>query len=553
MLTSPESCQPSLFLSARRKCLLAVGLTIAAMLSPTLSVAAKLAVVTNRMPEAEQNAHYDFKIYASGGIAPYRWSVSGLAGSGLSASQAGVISGTPKNVRSYQLGVTVQDSSVPPLKAQGALLLTIYSEGFAGATGPSLFGLHTHNATSDWPPVSSATNPFGVVRMWDTNTSRYEVETSQGVFDWTNMDQYVRVAQANGVRVLYEVGQTPPWASSDPSDRLCRNIPGSCDAPADWDTFDDFMTAVVSRYTSTGVQVGCPGTQPQCHGVINIYELWNEPFNPAMWRPKQKKYNYDARQTMEGFVRMTQDAQRIIKRIDPNALVSSPSGAPAFMTQYWNAPGALTDFDQIAVHAYPMPSHPVPESMVYPTMIMRRLMTSNHVTSPLVNTEGSWGLFPPPSDSAQAAYAARYILLQVATQIKEMMWYLWSGLAPLWKSDVLTPAGVGYQQVAIWLLGTNLKSTGCLDSSGTFQPDIYKCTKLDGTYVVNLVRPNNYEGQAVWFVKTTRSGVDWTATSTYYVPQGFTHYRDLNGQIHHLGSQVTIGASPILLETKSIP
>ena len=137
--------------------------------------------------------------------------------------------------------------------------------------------------------------------------------------------------------------------------------------------------------------------------------------------------------------------------------------------------------------------------------------------------------------------------------MRKFMWYLWTGMAALWDTT-LTPSGQGYQQVSTWLLGAKMESSGCLTNSGTFQPDIYKCYKLDGTYVVNLVRPDDYSGQAVWYVKTTSGGVDWTATSTYNVPQGFTQYIDLNGKVHQVAnSQVTIGASPILLETKSLP
>jgi hypothetical protein len=537
-----------------RKWLVVVALFIAALVIPTRSSAAPtLSVVTTRVPVARQDAPYESQLYASGGVAPYTWSVNGLSGSGLSADSQGFISGTAEGVGSYNLAVTVQDSSVPPLKAQGALLLTIYAQGLPGAIGKSFFGLHAHNPNSEWPAVSSQANPFGVVRLWDTGTSWCEVERSEGVFDWNLLDQYMTVAQANGVHVLYEVAQTPTWASSDPTDTSCRNVVGSCDAPADWQTFDDFMTALVSRYSATGVQTGCSAANPQCHGVISTYELWNEPFNPAMWRPEQKQYNYDANLTMQGFVKMTQDAQHIIKSIDPQALVSSPSGNPTFMGQYWATQGAITNFDRVAVHAYPMPSSPVPESMVFPTLKMRELMASYHITSPLMNTEGSWGQFTPPTDDAQAAYIARFILLHVATQMRKFTWYLWTGMAALWNTN-LTPAGQGYQQVSTWLLGAKMQSSGCLTSSGTFQPDIYKCYKLNGTYVVNLVRPDNYAGQAVWYVQTNSDGVDWTATSTYSVPTGFTQYLDLNGNVHDVvNSQVTVGASPILLETKSIP
>lgn len=540
-----------------RKWLVAVALLIAAVVVPMPSSAAsKLALVSTRMPVARQDASYDFQIYASGGVAPYTWSVDGLSGSGLTASSEGTISGVAKAVGSYKLNVTVEDSSKPPLKAQGALLLTIYARGFDGAIGRAFFGLHAHNPNSQWPTVSAQTNPFGVIRLWDTGTSWADVERSEGTLDWNLLDQYMAIAQANGAHVLYEVGQTPTWASSDPTDTSCRSIEGSCDAPADWQTFDDFMTALVSRYTSTGLQTDCPASNPQCHGVISTYELWNEPFVPTEWRPQQKKYNYDQKLTMQGFVRLTQDAKRIINQIDPHALVSSPSGNPTFMAQYWATQGAITDFDRVAVHAYPMPSFPVPESMVFPTMKMRQLMASYHITSPLMNTEGSWGQFTPPTADAQAAYTARFALLHVATQMKKFMWYLWTGMAALWDTtnSTLTPSGQGYQQVSAWLLGAKMESSGCLTESGTFQPDIYKCYKLDGTYVVNLVRPDDYSGQAVWYVKTSSNGVDWTATSTYNVPQEFTQYIDLNGKIHQVvNSQVTIGASPILLETKSLP
>jgi len=550
-----SSCEPRLQESMNwRKWFVTIGFMIAVLVIPTPSLATHpLVVVTTRMPNAPQSAFYDFQIYASGGVAPYTWSVDGLSGSGLSASPGGVISGIAIGIGSYNLVVTVQDSSVPPLKAHADLLLTIYARGFPGAIGQTFFGLHVHNPNSQWPAVSSQINPFDVVRLWDIGTSWCDVERTPGTFDWKLLDQYMAVAQANGVHVLYEVAQPRTWASSDPTDTSCRNVPGSCDAPTDWQTFDDFMSAVVSRYTSTGVQTDCPTANPRCHGVISIYELWNEPFNPAMWRPEQKKYNYNAKLTMQGFVKMTREAQSIIKSIDPHALVSSPSGNPKFMTQYWATQGAITNFDRVAVHAYPIPSLPVPESMIFPTLEMRQLMASYHITSPLINTEGSWGAFTPPSDDAQAAYAARFILLQVATQIKKFMWYLWTGLAALWDTS-LTPGGQGYLDVSRWLLGAKMASSGCLNSKGEFQPDIYKCYKLDGTFVVNLVRPNNYSGQAVWYVKTTANGVDWTATSTYNVAPGFTQYEDLSGNVHNLASpQVTIGASPILLETKSIP
>ena len=542
-----------------QKWLAVIALLIAALVEPTRSSAApRLAVVTTRMPLARQDASYDFQTHASGGVAPYTWSVDGLSGSGLSASPQGVISGTAQVVGSYNLEVTVQDSSVPPLKAQGALLLTIYANGLPGAIGRRFFGLHAHNSNSEWPAVSSKANPFGVVRLWDDGVAWAQIEKSQSGPDWSLLDTYMKLAQANGVGVLYELSTTPTWASSDPEDTSCKYGPGTCDAPADWQTFDDFVTALVSRYKTTGVQTGCTTADPHCHGVIWNYELWNEPFVAREWNPAQKIYNYDPTLTMQAFVKMTQDAQSIIKSIDPRAAVDSPSGNFEFFSQYWATPGAITNFDHVDLHAYPVESnhqslYPVPEGMIGQTRLVVNVMAKYQIGSPLMNTEGSWGQFTPPTQDAQAAYAARYILLHVATRMKKFMWYLWTGMAALWDTN-LTPAGQGYQQVSTWLLGAKMESSGCLDPTGTFQPDIYQCHKLDGTYVINLARPDNYAAQAVWFVKTNSDGVDWTATSTYNVPAGFTQYLDLSGNVHNVvNSQVTVGASPILLETTSVP
>jgi hypothetical protein len=77
---------------------------------------------------------------------------------------------------------------------------------------------------------------------------------------------------------------------------------------------------------------------------------------------------------------------------------------------------------------------------------------------------------------------------------------------------------------------------------------------LNGTYIVNLVRPQGYQGRVMWYVQTIPTGgVDWTATTTYKVPAGYTHYVDINGNVFPVvGGTVTVGASPILLENHAI-
>jgi hypothetical protein len=534
----------------------ALLLTILVMAMPSLAKDHQFAVLTTRMPLAPQGRPYSFQLTAIGGEAPYTWTVGGLKKSGLSASSSGLISGNPIRFGPHKLTIAVEDSRQE--KAERLLDLTVYDGGLPGAIPEHFFGLHVHNPGSDWPTISSQVNPFGVVRLWDTGTAWENIEKVEGSPDWSLLDAYTKIAQVNGVQVLYELAMTPTWASSDPDDKSCRENAGSCDAPADWQTFDDFVTALVSRYSGTGIQTGCSSSDPQCNGVIHVYELWNEPFNPRMWNPTQKAYNYNSYLTMLAFVKMTQDAQRIIKGIDPSAVVASPSGNIEFFTQYWATPGAVMNFDRVDLHAYPIHEFPVPEGMINQTRVVADLMASYDITSPLMNTEGSWSKWEPPNGPSQAAYAARFVLLEIAMRMKKSLWYMWTGTAPLWdnsfKPGGLTPGGGGYGQVATWLLGANMSSSGCLDKQGQFQPKIYDCIGLNGTYIVNLTRRQAYQGQVIWYVKTIPTGgIDWTATSTYTVPHGFTQYVDLNGIVHRIqGSTVTIGASPILLQNHAI-
>lgn len=533
-------------------------MTVLAMSTPS-SATAPLAVVTTRMPVAARSRHYSFQLFASGGTAPYAWTVTGLQGSGLSASSSGNVSGVPDQFGNYNLTITVQDASQQ--KAEDSIILTVYDGGLPGAISDHFFGVHVLS-TTDWPQVPSEINPFGVIRLWDTGTAWAQIEKVQGSPRWGLLDSYTKLAQANGIGVLYVLTSTPAWASSDPQDTTCQEgnhiEPGGCDAPADWQTFDDFVTALVSRYTATGVQTGCTVTSPQCNGTIRTYELWNEPYIIHMWNPAQKIYNYDPNLTMQAFVKMTQDAQQIIKTIDPQAIVASPPGTAEWFGQYWATPGAVTNFDRVDMHAYPLPSIPVPELMIHQTAQVVDVMKKYQIASPLMNTEGSWGHWPPKQQSDQAAYAARYILLEAAMKMKKSLWYTWAGLAPLWDTSVqpgaLTSGGGGYQQVADWLLGANMASSGCLDRAGNFQANIFLCTGWNGTYIVNLRRRQGYQGQVVWFLNTVQGqGVDWRATTTYKVPAGFKQYVDLNGNVHPIsGSTVIVGDSPILLQNKAI-
>ncbi len=83
---------------------------------------------------------------------------------------------------------------------------------YAGDIPATYFGMSTYihrpNSTEAWPSV-----PFGVIRSWDTYSEWDNLETSRGVYNWTNLDWLVSKAAANGAQLLYTFGATPQWAS----------------------------------------------------------------------------------------------------------------------------------------------------------------------------------------------------------------------------------------------------------------------------------------------------------------------------------------------------
>jgi O-glycosyl hydrolase len=109
--------------------------TISALLAgvtgvTTLTVqTAPLAIVTTSLPGGVVNVGYSGALAATGGTAPYTWSVaSGALPPGLTLNAiSGAISGTPITTGAFSLSVQVRDTSIPVKTATKSLGITISS------------------------------------------------------------------------------------------------------------------------------------------------------------------------------------------------------------------------------------------------------------------------------------------------------------------------------------------------------------------------------------------------------------------------------------------
>jgi hypothetical protein len=161
-------------------------------------------------------------------------------------------------------------------------------------------------------------------------------------------------------------------------------------------------------------------------------------------------------------------------------------------------------------------------------------------------TEGGWGDaaeegFTDPD--LQAAFLARYYLLQTSTTVARVYFYAWDTTptdVALWSPTDTTPAAIAYGEMYKWINGAT--PGGPCSANGT----VYTCAYTR----------SNYQALAVWDSNPNSSCyTNGTPTcSTFTIPSQYTLYRDLSGNETNVpGSTIPLSAKPILLETAALP
>jgi hypothetical protein len=387
---------------------------------------------------------------------------------------------------------------------------------------PQLFGMSAHNEVlygTPWP-----TMPIYGIRLWDTATGWGQINTSQGVYDWSTLDLWIAAAASHGDQVIYTFGMTPTWASSDSTDTTCDYGTGFCYPPNDLNAdgtgtdqhFIDFVSAIAQHAPS-----------------ITLWEMWNTPHDTYQWK------GTDAQ-----LVRMTQDARTYIKKYIPTALIISPANGQLNYTYPggnctmadklggYLAAGMGKYIDVVAFHTY---YNTVPEDIVPVVQCYQSTMATYNISSmPLWSTEGAWGFNTDlPGANNQAGFLARLYLLLWSSGVARHYWYAWDDLytGTLSTNGVPNSVGTAYAQVESWMSGRTM-STPC-------------AAKSSGTWTCGLTGPNGYSAQAVWYPGGNKS---------YTAPTTFTNYLDLAGKQHNIssGASITIGVEPVLLQNQSV-
>jgi hypothetical protein len=373
------------------------------------------------------------------------------------------------------------------------------------------FGMHIHgidfpmrttNRLTAWPDV-----PFGAWRLHDAYVRWVDLEPRRNEFNFTHLDKYVATAQQKHVKVLLPLYASPQWASARPTEVSRTGTPGTAAEPADMEDWRNFVRTVATRYK----------------GRIEAYEIWNEPNLTMYWTGSVKQ-----------LVDLSREAFRIIKSVDPDALLVLPActsgNGPQFLDDFLKQGGGQYG-DVIGYHFYVSGA---PEAIVDMAAHVKDILRANHVDKPVWNTESGWhDPSPFPSDELGAAYVSRALIVAWAAGISRFYWYSWDGhgwvsLEMVDIADDVTkkPAAKAYATIEQWLLGATVRSC---DSA------------VGGEWTCEIGR----KGKRQWIVWNTNGAATFAAPADWHAK----YDTPLLGSKEKLKTaQIRIGLIPTLLE-----
>jgi hypothetical protein len=352
--------------------------------------------------------------------------------------------------------------------------------------------------------------PVHAMRLASSNTDWCEIDsgTATNEYNFGQLNALLTQASNLNADVLFTIVSTPNWAASgsypQPSATdQCAWGTTTNQPPANESYWKNFVTALVN----------------DGKGRIHAYELWNEVDYSAFWTGSVSR-----------MVKMSVDAASIIHKVDPSALVLSPSitntsEGVSWLHQYLSQLPAGT-INAIAVHSYTHGASP--ESSV-PTEMnnVRSALPRGYANMPIFSTEGGWGTNSQCcSQSDQSGFVARYDLMMLNQGVARTYWYAYPNTqwGTLGSSDgsSLTPAGVASGTIYNWLAGATF--SGCSTSDGNF-------------WTCNITTASGHKAQIVW-------ATQW---AVWYPTTGYSTVDTLDGGSSQATGWIQAGWDPMML------
>ena len=311
-----------------------------------------------------------------------------------------------------------------------------------------------------------ASAPFGALRLWDNGTAWSQIELAKGQFKWDNLEGALENAESKGMTdILYVLGTTPEWAAQEVNENDYPQ-PGAASAPVNLDDWDEWVTAVVTRYGDR----------------IPYYQIWNEANLVNFYRG-----------TPQEMAEMTKRAYDIIKANAPDALVVSPSPSTRLTGAFDRFfPEYLTELQKLdwpvdiwAVHTYPDGQGTPATRALLVNKFKDALTAASAPDLPIWDTEVNYGIAGPGETPGQeitgeraAGFVVRTYVDDLRLGIERSYWYIWS-LQPLpflgIQAFAGSPSEQGFFALDNWVTGANF--AGCTEQGNAVTCDFNR----DGT------------------------------------------------------------------------
>ncbi len=402
------------------------------------------------------------------------------------------------------------------VSAQGSVPTVITSQ-IPQTVTKEFFGQHIHyaNRPGVWPDV-----PFGSWRLWDAHVSWPHVQTGPITWNFDMLDRYVQIATEKRIELLMPLGLSPTWASARPMEPSAYNQPGWAAEPQNIGSWRDYVEQVARRYK----------------GKIKYYEIWNEP-------NLRRFFSGDVR----AVVALACNAFEVIKRVDPEAKVVSPSATYKddgirWLYAYLNAGGDKCT-DIVGFHFYTW-AHDPPEELARLSSEVRKVMNSHGIGSmPLWNTESGWYIansrvqvktkYKVLSDQEASDYIVRAHTLAAASGIGRFFWYAWDNgtMGGLIEPDTknLKMAAHAYATTVKWLQ----------------ESVVEKCSR-EGSLWTCLIRKEGKTGWLLWSEKGA-SLANVSGIRGAHVIHFFKSGTDSVTSLAPSDGHITVNGSPVLL------
>jgi hypothetical protein len=373
----------------------------------------------------------------------------------------------------------------------------------------------------------------GLLRLHDSGTYWAILNPANGVYNWTNLDNWLdAIAQEDPIAVSQVFTWVPCWdapaCSSPPTAPTGTNAPPNDLVPSGSATFNAFVTAFVNH---------CSPHDNCVKNLIKYYEMWNEWDIAFHWTG-----------TMAQVYQMAAPAAAIIRANVPGAVILMPSTTPASATyqadfknwlNYETANGRISDW--VDWHVYLTNTNTTtftPEEQwnnYNQNFLNIQRTTPGWATAPWADTETNFNGSPeleytcPTTEyTAQdcAGQVVRWQILHDSNGAAGVFWYYWN----------TTIGGNSQNETAYyWMMQYMV--------GGYFPaPATYTTTAGVQTWIAPFVEANGT--RALWIWTPSETG------TSFLVPAGYGDYRDLGGGITTVssGQSVAIGVQPILLE-----